>query len=67
MFQRSRTFEDPELAEGKAFQRGDYIDAVYVEQERRVSCRFRLRSELKLWPLCLETAEYDASRRRCTR
>ena len=61
LVQAEPPFEDPELAEGKAFQRGDYIDAVYVEQERRVSCRFRLRSELKLWPLSLETAEYYAT------
>ena len=61
LVQAEPPFEDPGLVEGRRFQRGDYIDAVYVEQERRVSCRFRLRSDLALWPLSLETAEYIAA------
>jgi len=61
LVQAEPAFEDPSLVDGKVFARGDYIDAVYVEQERRVSCRFRLRSELALWPLSLETAEYFAT------
>jgi type VI secretion system protein ImpG len=61
LVQAEPPYEDPGLIDGKVFQRGDYIDAVYVEQERRVSCRFRLRSELALWPLSLETAEYFAT------
>ncbi|MBA3448714.1 MAG: type VI secretion system baseplate subunit TssF, partial [Pseudaminobacter sp.] len=36
-------------------------DAIYVEQERRVSCRFRLRDDLTIWPLHLESAEYHAA------
>lgn len=51
-------YADPGLVDGMRFRRGDYIDAVYVERERRVSCRYRLRSNLELWPLHLENAEY---------
>jgi len=61
LVQAAPPFEDPSLAEGRRFARGDYIEAVYVEQERRVSCRFRLRSDLVIWPLHLETAEYYAA------
>jgi len=31
------------LVEGRRFPRGAYLDAVYVEKERRIACRFRLR------------------------
>ncbi len=51
-------YDDPNLVEGIHFKAGSYIDAVYVEQERRVSCRYRLCSDLSLWPLHLESAEY---------
>ena len=51
----------PASSTASVFARGAYIDAVYVEQERRVACRFRLRRELALWPLSLETAEYFAA------
>lgn len=61
LVQADPPFEDPGLAEGRRFSRGDYIDAVYVEQERRVSCRFRLRDDLAIWPLHLEIAEYYAA------
>ena len=46
LVQAAPPFEDSSLVDGRRFARGDYIEAVYVEQERRVSCRFRLRSEL---------------------
>ena len=54
-------YDDPSLVEGRHFARGSYLDAVYVEKERRVACRFRLRSDLELWPLHLEQAEYYAA------
>lgn len=61
LVQADPPYDDPGLVEGKRFARGDYLDAVYVEQERRVSCRFRLRDDLAIWPLHLETAEYYAA------
>lgn len=54
-------YGDPGLVEGKRFARGEYLDAVYVEKERRVACRFRLRSDLELWPLHIDVAEYYAA------
>ncbi|WEX10871.1 type VI secretion system baseplate subunit TssF [Chelativorans sp. AA-79] len=51
-------FADKNLAEGRHFPAGSNLDAVYVEQERRVSCRYRLSAPLSVWPLHLETAEY---------
>ncbi len=38
--------------------RGAYVDAVYLEQQRRVSCRYRLCGDLAIWPLHLEAAQY---------
>ncbi|MDW6025450.1 type VI secretion system baseplate subunit TssF [Mesorhizobium sp. BAC0120] len=61
LVQAAPPYEDPGLVEGRRFGRGDYLDAVYVEKERRVACRFRLRSDLVLWPLHLEAAEYYAA------
>lgn len=61
LVQATPPYEDPGLVEGRRFSRGDYLDAVYVEKERRVACRFRLRSDLELWPLHIEQAEYYAA------
>jgi type VI secretion system protein ImpG len=54
----SPPFDDANLRSGPKFAAGSYVDAAYVEQQRRVSCRFRLSSELQIWPLHLETAQY---------
>ncbi|MYZ49934.1 type VI secretion system baseplate subunit TssF [Propylenella binzhouense] len=54
-------YEDANLAAGARFPTGSYIDAVYVERDRRITCRYRLASELALWPLRLEAAQYHAS------
>lgn len=51
-------FEDTNLLAGKSYAQGSYLDAVYVERERRVACRFRLGSDLVLWPLRIEQAQY---------
>jgi type VI secretion system protein ImpG len=51
-------FADKNLSEGRRFPAGSYLDAVYVEQERRVTCRYRLAAPLTVWPLHLEAAEY---------
>jgi type VI secretion system protein ImpG len=58
LVQATPKYEDPALVEGRRFARGDYLDAVYVEKERRIACRFRLRRDLELWPLHLGEAEY---------
>jgi type VI secretion protein, VC_A0110 family len=51
-------FDDANLRNGPKFPAGSYVDAAYVEQQRRISCRFRLASDLQIWPLHLETAQY---------
>lgn len=54
-------FSDKNLEAGRKFPIGSYLDAVYVQRDRRVSCRYRLASELTVWPLHLEAAQYYAS------
>ncbi|KRA53080.1 type VI secretion system baseplate subunit TssF [Devosia sp. Root635] len=58
LVQASPKFENPNLLKGVNFPAGSYIDAVYVERERRVSCRYQLGADLTLWPLQIERAEY---------
>ncbi|WP_274627903.1 type VI secretion system baseplate subunit TssF [Arvimicrobium flavum] len=54
-------YNDKNLAEGRKFPAGSYLDAVYVERDRRVSCRYRLAAPLTVWPLQLEAAQYFAT------
>jgi len=51
-------FSEPALREGKRYPRGSYFDATYRERERNVACRFRLCSDIVLWPFDLRSAEY---------
>jgi type VI secretion system protein ImpG len=51
-------YDNPELLHGVTYSAGAYMDATYVERERRVACRYRLGADLVLWPLRIETAEY---------
>src|SRR5947199_9480803 len=41
-------FGDPALREGWSVPRGAYLDALYRERERQVSCRYRLTSGITL-------------------
>src|SRR5438477_6365996 len=43
-------FSDPKLRDGYAISRGSYLDATYRERERNVACRYRLASNIVLWP-----------------
>lgn len=52
------TFSDPGLREGARILRGSYIDATYLERDRRVACRYRLGAEVTLWPFEITAAEY---------
>lgn len=58
LVQAQPKYDDTALLEGKRFEAGSLIDAIYVERERRVACTFRLGADLVLWPLRLERAEY---------
>lgn len=56
LVQAEPNYADEQLAKGKSFPAGSYMDARYVDREQRISCRFRLSSPLELWPLKLTTA-----------
>lgn len=51
-------YSDPGLREGVRIPRGAYLDATYLERERRVACRYRLGGEITLWPFEITAAEY---------
>lgn len=61
LVQAAPAYDNSNLAGGASHPAGSYLDAVYVEQERRVSCRYRLSRDLVLWPLSLEKAVYHAA------
>jgi type VI secretion system protein ImpG len=51
-------YGDPALRDGRLVKAGSYLDATYLERERRVACRFRLASDVTLWPFEVTRAEY---------
>src|SRR5689334_11820655 len=51
-------YGDPSLREGRQIPRGSYLDATYRELDRQIACRFRLCSNVALWPFDLVDAEY---------
>lgn len=51
-------YGDPALRDGVTVERGELIEAVYVERERRVACRYQLRSRVTLWPFQITDAVY---------
>lgn len=53
-------FDDDDLAKGRHFPPGAYMDARYVDRDQRISCRFRLAAPLSLWPLRLTSARLHA-------
>ena len=55
------TFGDKALREGHAIPRGSYLDATYRQLDRQLSCRFRLCSDITIWPFDLLGAEYFPS------
>lgn len=54
-------YGDPALTEGRRIPAGSYLDATFVERDRRIACRYALRGEVTLWPLELTGAEYHAA------
>src|SRR6187431_2069728 len=61
LIEAAPSFDDGNLKNGISFPSGSYVDAVYVEQQQRISCRFRLCDKLTIWPLHLEGAQYFAA------
>lgn len=54
-------YADPALREGVRIPRGSYLDATYLERDRRVACRYRLAADVTLWPFDVAAAEYIAA------
>nr|WP_321455757.1 type VI secretion system baseplate subunit TssF [uncultured Cohaesibacter sp.] len=61
MVQANPKYEDPNLKEGLHFSPNCYLDSTYQEHDKRISCRFRLASNLGVWPLRLKKASYFSS------
>src|SRR5919205_838202 len=51
-------YADPGLREGHPIRRNSYLDATYRELDRQIACRFRLCSDITLWPFEVTAAEY---------
>lgn len=51
-------FADPALREGRRIARGAYLDATYRQRDRQIACRYRLASDITLWPFDIVSAEY---------
>lgn len=59
LMQADPDFGNPDLAMGRRFAAGSYIDASYRDRDRRVQCRFRLSAPLEMWPLEIDRASYS--------
>src|SRR5258708_9663045 len=55
------TFGNKSLHDGHAVARGAYLDASFRERDRQIACRYRLCSDIVVWPFELAGAEYFAS------
>jgi type VI secretion system protein ImpG len=51
-------YGDPNLKDGVKIAAGSYADARFVERERRIACKYRLSSEITLWPFEISQAEF---------
>ena len=51
-------YAEPNLKDGMVIAAGSYVEARFVERERRIACKFRLASDTTLWPFELQAAEY---------
>jgi type VI secretion system protein ImpG len=51
-------FGDEALRDGVILGRGSYIDAAYRERDRSLACRYRLTSDIAIFPLSITRAEY---------
>ena len=51
-------YAEPNLKDGMAIKAGSHVEARFVERERRIACKFRLASDVMLWPFEISQAEY---------
>ncbi|MDR3496120.1 MAG: type VI secretion system baseplate subunit TssF [Ancalomicrobiaceae bacterium] len=54
-------FGEPALKEGRKIPRGSYLDATYIERDRRIACRYRLTGDITLWPFEIRSAGYHGA------
>tara|TARA_R110000737_G_scaffold167175_2_gene194031 strand:- start:541 stop:2475 length:1935 start_codon:yes stop_codon:yes gene_type:complete len=54
-------FDNSDIINGLHFRPGDYLDARYLDADKRVSCRFSLTAPLSVWPVEITGARYHAS------
>src|SRR6201991_3197322 len=50
------SFGDKSLHEGLTIQRNAYLDASFRERDRQIACRYRLSSDIVVWPFELSSA-----------
>ncbi|OCX66470.1 type VI secretion protein [Thioclava sp. SK-1] len=60
MVRASIPVENSDIVQGLHFAPGQYLDARFVDADKRVSCRFALAAPLTLYPLALTGARYHA-------
>ena len=58
MAQARVPFDNSEITKGVHFQAGEYMDARFLDSDKRVSCRFSLAAPLTLWPINLKAVKY---------
>lgn len=51
-------FGDQNLKDGVKIAAGSYVEARFVERERRIACKYRVASDITLWPFDLAAAEF---------
>lgn len=51
-------FADAALRDGRRIARRSYLDATFRELDRNIACRYRLTSDITLWPFDIVNAEY---------
>lgn len=51
-------YAEPNLKDGMTIASGSYVEARFVEKERRIACKFRLAGDTTLWPFEIANAEY---------
>jgi type VI secretion system protein ImpG len=54
-------FGDKALREGHPVPRGSSLDAMFRQLDRQIACRFRLCTDITIWPFELTAAEYYPS------
>src|ERR1700761_1614025 len=55
------SFGDKSLHDGLTIRRHSYLDASFRERDRQIACRYRLSSDIVVWPFELSSAEYFSS------